>query len=331
MKTILQQGRRLVTAAVLACTALAIGAVSAAAEDVNVRFSWKLKGEYAPFYHALNTGAFEANDLNVTLGEGAGSQAALGALVQGQEDVVVMPAIFAITAIQRGLPVKIIALYHSRAPIVLISKESNPIASPADLEGKTLASAVGETGTSYLDSFCAVNSIDCGAINLILMDRGARVPAFLQGQVDGVTVYASNDLPLLEAQTGETYTKLNMAEFGLRAPGMAVVASNDGIASNADVLSRFLSAVGGSISVAKADPGVASDSLIASWPGAPDKAIVDAQVQATVDAIKSVEGRPEGWVDVDDIQATLDMLANAGEIENPLQADAFFSNALLSN
>lgn len=332
MKRFISRIRNTMTQGLLVGTSLAFGSSAAVAQDdVNVRFSWKLKGEYAPFYHALNTGGFEANELNVRLGEGAGSQAALGALVQGQEDVVVMPAIFAMTAIQRGMPVKLIALYHRRAPVVMISSPENPIESPSDIEGKTLATAVGETGTAYLGTFCAINNVDCDSVSLIQMDQGARVPSFLQGQVDAVTVYASNDLPLLEARTGVKYPSLDMAEHGLAVPGMAVVSSDDIIAEKPDVLKRFLHAVGESIAVAKGNPETAASSLIASWDGAPDLSIVIAQVQATVDAMHEAEGKPEGWVNVDDIQATLDMLADAGDIEVPRPADAFFTNGLLSN
>ena len=130
MKRFISRIGNMMTRGLLVVTMLAFGSSAVVAQDdVKVRFSWKLKGEYAPFYHALNTGGFEASELNVRLGEGAGSQAALGALVQGQEDVVVMPAIFAMTAIQRGMPVKLIALYHRRAPIIMISSPENPIES----------------------------------------------------------------------------------------------------------------------------------------------------------------------------------------------------------
>jgi len=61
-----------------------------------------------------------ASELAVRMGEGAGSQAALGALVQGQEDIVIMPAIFAASAIQKGMPIKIIALYHPKTPVAQV-------------------------------------------------------------------------------------------------------------------------------------------------------------------------------------------------------------------
>src|SRR5262245_25851629 len=69
-------------------------ATARADDDVKVRFSWKLKGEYGPLYMAQAKVFFTANKLNVRLGEGAGAPAALGALLQGQEDVVILPGIF---------------------------------------------------------------------------------------------------------------------------------------------------------------------------------------------------------------------------------------------
>jgi NitT/TauT family transport system substrate-binding protein len=56
---------------------LASALPSRAADEVNVRFSWKLKGEYAAFYMALDHGFFAQHGLNGHLGEGAGANALL--------------------------------------------------------------------------------------------------------------------------------------------------------------------------------------------------------------------------------------------------------------
>ena len=298
------------------------------AEELNVRFSWKMKGEYAPLYHTKAIGEFKSKGLSVNLGEGAGSQAALGALVQGQEDVVIMPAIFAMTAIQKGMPVKIAAVYHRSAPVVFISHPEAPILKPSDLEGKKLASAVGETGTSYLSTFCAINNIDCNKIKLIQMDRGARVPQFLQKQVDAVSAYLSNDLPILEKKTGIKFPVLNLGEFGLEIPGMSAVVSDKGIKENSDALSKFLKALGSGMMATKDDPSAATASLRDSWDGAPSSEIVEAQVKATIDAVNFPTGKPVGWIDEGYIQATLDMLTEAGTIKDAKAATDFFTNDL---
>ena len=298
------------------------------AEEVNVRFSWKMKGEYAPLYHTQALGEFKTKGLSVNLGEGAGSQAALGALVQGQEDVVIMPAIFAMTAIQKGMPVKIAAVYHRSAPVVFISHPEDPILKPSDLEGKKLASAVGETGTSYLSTFCAINNIDCDKIKLVQMDRGARVPTFLQKEVDGVSAYLSNDLPILEQKTGIKFAVLNLGEFGLEIPGMSAVVSDKGIKENSETLSKFLEALGAGMIATKNDPVAATASLRKSWDGAPSAAIVQAQVKATIDAVNFPTGKPVGWIDEGYIKATLDMLTEAGTMTDARAATDFFTNDL---
>jgi NitT/TauT family transport system substrate-binding protein len=43
-------------------------------ERVTVRFTWKLKGEYAPLFVALEKGYYSAEGLDVQLSEGNGAQ-----------------------------------------------------------------------------------------------------------------------------------------------------------------------------------------------------------------------------------------------------------------
>ena len=318
---------RLRTAALAA--ALAATSTAWAADEVNVRFSWKLKGEYAHLYLAQDQGLYAAKNLTVRMGEGAGAPAALGALLQGQEDVVVMPAIFAVSAIQKGMPIKIVALYHPRTPVVLISRPENPVAKPKDLEGKTVAHAVGETGTSYLAVFCAVNGVDCAKVKKVQMDAQSRVPQFLQKQVDAVSVYRTSDLPVLEARVGTRFTVLDLAQNGLAIPGLAAVSSNAAIAKRPDVLKRYLAAVNESIAATRKDPKAAAASLMKAWQGSPPVEVVEAQVRATMDAIPAEPGKPVGWIDPKAISQALELLKTDEAIGTPKPVETFFTNDLL--
>jgi NitT/TauT family transport system substrate-binding protein len=309
---------------------LSLTSTAWAADQVNVRFSWKLKGEYAPLYLAQEKGFYSAKNLTVQMGEGAGAPAALGALLQGQEDVVMMPAIFAISAIQKGMPVKIIALYEPKAPIALISQPDKPVVTPKDLEGKTVATAVGETGTAYLGVFCAVNHIDCGKVKKIQMDAQSRVPAFLQKQVDVVSVYRNNDLPMLEAQVGTKFPTLSLAQYGLAIPGLAAVSSNAVIAKRPDVLRRYLAAASEGIEAARKNPKAATEAMVKAWSGAPSIGVIEAQVGATMDAIETQPGKPIGWTDPNTIAQALDLLKTAETIGTPKPTDTFFTNDLLT-
>lgn len=327
MVALFRNMRSAVAVGALAAGAL-IGTSASAADDINVRFSWKMKGEYAPMYMTQAQGYFKDANLNVRMGEGAGSQAALGALLQGQEDVVIMPGIFALPAINQGMPVRIIALYHPRVPAVLISHPDNPIVDPADLEGKRVAHAVGETGTSFLGVVCAASNIDCDKIDLVTMASGARIPSFLQRQVDAVSVYTTNDLPIIERDVGKSFPVFNLADHGLAVPGISVVTSEALIAEKGDALSRFLAALDKGIRDSKADPEAAAKALLAEWPESPSEEAVVAQVEATVAAIPEREGHPFGWIAKEDMQAAVEVLSTDESFGDPRPVEQYYTNQL---
>jgi len=310
--------------------AFAMTAPAWAADPVNVRFSWKLKGEYAHLYLAQEAGFYAAKDLSVRMGEGAGAPAALGALLQGQEDVVVMPAIFAVSAIQKGMPIKIIALYQPKTPVVLISHPDKPVLKPKDIEGKTVAHSVGETGTSYLAVFCAVNQVDCSKVKKVQMDAQSRVPQFLQKQVDMVSLYKNNDLPVIEARVGTKFPTLDLAANGLAIPGLAAVSSNAVIAKKPDVLKRYLAAVGEGIDATRKDPKAATAAIAKAWQGGPSADVIEAQVRATMDAIEVETGKPTGWTDPKTIAQAIELLKSDEAIGTPKPVETFYTNELLA-
>ena len=321
---------RLLSSAVFGAAVLAAGSGAAyAQEQVNVRFSWKLKGEYAPLFVAQEKGYFAREGLNVRLGEGAGAPAALGALLQGQEDAVLLPGIFALTAISKGMPVKLIALYHPKTPVALISWPENPVRTPKDLEGKQIANAIGETGTTYLDSFCKNNGVDCSKVKRVQVDAQSRVPLFSQHKVDVVSVYQTNDLPVLLEKMDTKFVVLDMDKNGLAIPGMALVSSDAIIAKKPQTLSKLLKAVGDGVVEMKKDPSEAAKMMMKNWSGHPTAAAVTAQVKATADAIPATPGHPVGWIDEKVIADALTMLKATGEIDAPKATATYFTNSLL--
>ena len=320
---------KLTTRLIAAVLCLAGSAFAFAQDPINVRFSWKMKGEYGPFFMAQEKGLYAKEKLAVKMGEGAGAQAALGALIQGQEDVVVLPAVFALTAISKGMPIKLVAIYHPKTPLGILSFPDKAVRTPKDLEGKTIAHSVGETGTSYLDAFCKANNVDCAKITKVQMNAQSRMPQFLQRQVDLVTVYLNNELPLIEAQAKQKFVMLDMAKFSFAVPGLAVVTSDALIASKPDALKRFLRATSEGIREMKANPGDAAKATIKNWSGAPDVALVEAQVKVTADGISVPAGKTIGWIDDKLIVDTLELLKSTGEIDAPKATSTYYTNALL--
>jgi NitT/TauT family transport system substrate-binding protein len=320
---------RIMSLMVFASSAAMLSTSTWAADPVKVRFSWKLKGEYGFFYLGKEKGLYQRNDVDLDLGEGAGAQAALGALVQGNEDVVIVPAIFAISAIQKGMPVKIAAIYQKRTPFAFISKLDNAVTKPSELEGRSLAVSVGDTATTYLGAFCKANKVDCSKIQQIQLDPQLKIPQFMQGRVDLITIYTNVDLPLIEQRTGMKFAVLDLPNFGLSVPGLAAVVSDRGIAERPDVLKRFLQATKEAIELTREDPASATAALLQAWSAGPSQELVQQQIVATSATLDTGAENPIGWISDDLINKALDLISTNEQIGERRPSSDFYTNELL--
>ena len=242
----------------VSATLLAIGmsqpALSQAAEKLTVRFTWKLKGEYAPLFVALDKGYYKAEGLDVELAEGSGAQTVLKLLASGNEKFGYGPAVSAAQAVSQGLPVKVVALYQTKAPMGVISFPDVPLKSPKDLEGKRLAISVGETFGDMLGPFTRINNVDLDKIQRIQMDASARTSQFLTRKIDVMSVYLSNELPQLEKRAGVKFNVLRISDFGLNLLGASIIVGNAFAEQNPETVKKLLRATAKGYRDAMADP-----------------------------------------------------------------------------
>lgn len=295
---------------------------------VSLRLSWKMKGEYAPIYVALDKGYFAEEGLDVTPGEGAGSQAAIASVIQGQDQVTWLPGLYALQAASSGVAVKIVALYNPAAPNVIISLPEKPIRTPRDLEGKTLGNAVGDTAVTYLKVLCEKNNVDCAKIKIVSIAVQARVPALVGGKLDGVSVYRSNDVPILDEKFGKGhFVEMEVSKFGLNVVGAALAASDDYIAKNPKVLVGLIRALDRAMKFCKEDPDAAAAIMLKHWQTSLTPQVVSAQIRSFVDSAVVYPGKPVSWIDPEVIAGSLDTLKRAGEIKEAKAPEAYFTNA----
>jgi len=151
----------------------------------------------------------------------------------------------------------------------------------------------------------------------------------MQHQVDVVSVYQTNDLPIILETQKTPFVIMDMVKYGLSIPGLSVVTSDRNIATKPDVLKRFLLAAAEGVREAQKDPKAATAALMKNWPNPPSERAVFEQVKATVEAIPVPQGHEIGWIDPKTITDALNLLQSAAEIEAPKPADAYFTDALL--
>ena len=75
-------------------------------QQVLVRFTWKLKGEYAPLFVALDKGYYAEEGLEVKLAEGSGAETVIKMVGLGIDKIAYGPATVGAEAVDKGLPVQ---------------------------------------------------------------------------------------------------------------------------------------------------------------------------------------------------------------------------------
>jgi NitT/TauT family transport system substrate-binding protein len=298
-------------------------------EKLTVRFTWKLKGEYAPLYVALEKGYYKAEGLDVALSEGNGAQNVLKSLAAGNEKFGYGPAVAAAQAVSQGLPVKVVALYQTSAPMGVIAFPDTPLKAPKDIEGKRLAISVGETFGDMIRPFARINNVDLDQVQLIQMDSSARTMQFLTRKIDVMSVYLSNELPQIEKRAGVKFNVIKVTDFGLSVLGSSMYVSNEFAEKNPEIVKKLLRATAKGYRDAMANPKEAARIMERHMvvPEQPD--VLDRQVEATVVSTNAPAGKPIGWQTDTDWQANLNLLKETGGITDIKPLNAYFSNAYL--
>lgn len=319
-------------AGLLALIAAVPFATEAAAqgEKLTVRFTWKLKGEYAPLFVALDKGYYKAEGLDVDLAEGSGAQTVLKLLASGTEKVGYGPAVAAAQAVSSGIPVKVVALYQTQAPMGVISFPDVPLKTPKDLEGKRLAVSVGETFGDMLVPFTKMNNIDINKIQRVQMENAARTAQFLSKKVDIMSVYLSNELPVIEKRVNVKFNVMRVADFGLKLLGASLIASNEFAEKNPETLKKLVRATNKGYADAMKDPKEAAK-IMAKYMKVPENPdVLDVQVKETVDSTNAPKGKPIGWQEAADWEANIKLLHETGAIKEVKPMAMYYTNAFLN-
>jgi NitT/TauT family transport system substrate-binding protein len=330
MKAQIRSLQLIVAVGLLALTAASWQqAFAQASEKVTVRFTWKFKGEYAPLFLALDKGYYKAEGLDVDLAEGSGAQTVLKLLASGNEKFGYGPAVAAATAISQGLPVKVIALYQTGAPMGVISFSDMPLKTPKDLEGKRLAISVGETFGDMLIPFTRINHVDIGKISQIQMDSSARTTQFLTRKVDIMSVYLSNELPQVEKRAGVKFNVLKVSDFGLNVLGASMMVGNAFAEQSPETVKKLLRATAKGYRDAMASPKEAAKAMAKYMKVPEDPDVLDRQVEETVVSTNAPAGKPLGWQESADWEANLALLKETGGISDVKPLNAYYSNDYL--
>ena len=317
---------------VMAQGAPAPGAPASAAgaqQKVVVRFTWKLKGEYAPLYVALDKGFYAAEGLDVELAEGSGAETVVKLIGIGTDAVAYGPATVVAEAVNKGMPVEVVAVYQPQAPIALVSFPDVPLKTPKDLEGRKLGITTGETFGNLVEPFAKLNNFDLSKVTVVKMESSTRAAQFMVRGLDVTSLYLTNELPLFQKRAGVTFNVVKIADFGLKVLGASFIVNSNFAKSNPETIRKLLRATAKGYLDAKKDPVGATGIMDKYMKVKIDREILEQQVKATVDSTPILEGKPIGWQSDAEWRANLELLKSTNAIQVIKDLRLYYTNDYL--
>jgi len=290
---------------------------------VSFRLDWKPGGQHAPFYLGKERGFFAAEGIDLTIISGSGSADSVKQLGANAVDLGLVDALVLVQAAEQKVPVRSVAAYYQRTPIVLISPKAKPITEPQQLtSGAKIGSKRASSTSQGLTALLAVHKIDPKKVNLV--DIGFGVQPLLVGQVDALMGFTMNEV--IEAESaGMPVTEMMIAANGVVAYGLTIAAGEKFLKAQPELVRGFIRATRKSIEASAADAAAAVQAVGKSVSEL-DPAREAKVLQKTL-PFWSVQGKPLttfGTQSPADWQQTIDTAKRVGLVETaPVVADVF--------
>jgi len=298
-------------------------------DEVTIGLTFVPNIQFAPFYVAIENGYFEDAGLSVTLNHHAAGSDQYGALVAGQEDMMMAAGDEATQVRAQGVEIVYVAEVFRKYPVALIVPANSDINSPADLVGKKVG-IPGEYGANYIGLLAVLDQAGLTRDDIEIMSVGfTQAQALLNEDVDAVMGYLNNEPIQLQKAGMETRTFPVSDALPIVSNGL--VAMEEYLEENGDQARAIVEATLRGVEFAIANPEETVEIAKNFVPTLDD----DQQAADALAVLKASiplwqpEGEAMGSSDPDAWQLTVDFLQANDLLANPVAvADVYSSDYL---
>lgn len=237
MKVLLN--RRSFLAATAAATALPLmPRMARAASPFAMQAAWINDAEFAGYFLAMDQGYYAAEGLDLTYLSGGPDVIPESTIVAGRADLALTTPDTTIKAIaEQGAKFKIIGAQYQKNPIGIVSLAKNPITTPAEMVGKTIA--VPPVNTISVEAMLAMNNIDRASVNIV--PYAYDPTPLIKGEIDASLDFTTN-VPYTIKTMGEDAMSFLLYDFGYTIYNDTIVVTEETLASKRAELVAWLRA-----------------------------------------------------------------------------------------
>jgi NitT/TauT family transport system substrate-binding protein len=202
-------------------------------------------GRHAPWYAAIAEGYYKDEGLDVSIIPSQGTAQTIQALEAGTAQIGFTDVPSLVLARANGAKVKMVAVNYEKAPYAIFSLSTGAnVTTAKQLEGLNLGSGAGSFTPKVIAGFMTQQGLDPNKLTISNVAPPARATALLSGQVPAIEFFLMSK-PGLEASAKEKDAELRtflLADHGLKLYSNGIVATDDYLAKNADLVKRFVRA-----------------------------------------------------------------------------------------
>lgn len=217
---------------------------------------------YLPLYVGIDRGFFAKHGLNVKKVDAGGGANGVASVIAGGAMFSLQDPMTAVLANQRGAKLTNIAVVVNGIPVWLIVRKDSSIKTIADLAGKSIATAIKPSTSSYLlQDFLAKKKIAATTTEVLL---GTEVAPLAAGKVDAAAVYE----PYLENAIASCCRILT--EFSREAEGgytfSTIDALDETLKKQPETVQAFVDGLGDAIRYIHSDAAGATQVALMEFP-----------------------------------------------------------------
>ena len=275
-------------------------------------------GRHSYYFVAASNGYYAAEGLEVDIIGGKGSAAVVKEVAAGSVTLGFADAGTLVLA--RGnedVPVKMVAVVYNSAPHALIVLEESGIRAPKDLVGKTASDVAGSANYLLFPAYAKFAGFDPATVKWVFADFNALPAMLVTRQVDAIGQFTIG-LPLLEKRAQpQKLVPLAYRDVGLDIYSNGIIAREDMLRTDPDLIRAFVRATLRGLRDAIADPVAAGAAIHAALPLVEaDAAAGEMRQVAKIAENATTRAHGLGWLDPDKMQRTVDIIAGVTPLKH---------------